>query len=340
VQKGVQVVSETELKPVKVALEEAPQVAIIVLNWNAWDITAEALDALSRLQYPRYEVILVDNGSSTSSRGLENSWPNLIFVQTGSNRGYTGGNNAGIKVALARNAEFVLILNNDVLLQDSDTVTKLIRASRARPSAGILAPHVASYTEEGALITDSHHGKMQSLLSRLVLGTRHPRSVSGPHPFRYFDDEVESVSHVCGCAMLISRQLLEHIGYFDERFFMYDEEYDFCLRGIDAGFLVMQVHGTCVARRNVCAQNAMPGYRTYLFGRNRFLIARKRLSWKQTAIFIGLHIISTLKLGVTLAGDRRWNELTGLLYGFKDGILGRWGITPKLACLLIKPKSI
>src|SRR5688572_12881755 len=96
-----------------------PQVAIIVLNWNAWAVTEKALESLNCLRYPNHEVILVDNGSSCPKPAdFLDKFPNLIFVQTGANLGYTGGNNAGIRVALKRHASYVLILNNDVLVKD------------------------------------------------------------------------------------------------------------------------------------------------------------------------------------------------------------------------------
>src|SRR5262245_33844723 len=92
----------------KSCLTTMPQVAVIVLNWNAWALTEKALDSISRLRYPNHEIILVDNGSSSPPPSeFKKTFPNIIFIQTGANLGYTGGNNAGIRVALQRHANYV-----------------------------------------------------------------------------------------------------------------------------------------------------------------------------------------------------------------------------------------
>ena len=150
------------------------------------------------------------------------------------------------------------------------------------------------------------------------------------------DNDVAAVTQVCGCAMLISRTFLERVGFFDERLFMYDDEYDLCLRGMDAGFQIQQVNSTSVSRLNVCSQHDMPSYRTYLYGRNRFLLAKKRTRSLHSAVFLCLHLISSSKLAITLLRYGSWHELTSLVSGVRDGILSRWGMTPFLCTLLKK----
>lgn len=326
-----------------------PQVAVIVLNWNAWAVTEKALDSINCLRYPNYEVILVDNGSSCPQPAdFKYKFPNLIFVQTGANLGYTGGNNAGIKVALQRHASYVLILNNDVLVRDPDLLSKLVSASHNTPSVGILAPQVVQYNRDGMKIRDRYHGRSQTLLS-LLKGTNRSSNVS-PHEGTHqnfmsvsdrsqhtqcLNNDVATVTQVCGCAMLISRAFFERVGFFDERLFMYDDEYDLCLRGMDVGFQIQQVNSTSVSRLNVCSQYDMPSYRTYLYGRNRFLLAKKRTRSLHSAVFLCLHLVSSSKLAITLLRYGSWHELTSLISGVRDGILCRWGMTP-LLCTLLK----
>jgi len=327
---------------------EMPQVAVIVLNWNAWTVTEKALDSINCLRYPNYEVILVDNGSSCPQpAGFKYKFPNLIFIQTGANLGYTGGNNAGIKIALQRHASYVLILNNDVLVRDPDLLSKLVSASHKTPSAGIFAPQVVQYNRDGMKIRDRYDGRAQTLLS-LLKGTNKSSNVSSHEDTREnvmsvtdrsqhtqcLDNDVAAVTQVCGCAMLISRTFLERVGIFDERLFMYDDEYDLCLRGMDAGFQIQQVNSTSVSRLNVCSQHDMPSYRTYLYGRNRFLLAKKRTRSLHSAVFLCLHLISSSKLAITLLRYGSWHELTSLVSGVRDGILSRWGMTPFLCTLL------
>jgi GT2 family glycosyltransferase len=336
------------LKTENCSSEQMPKVAIVILNWNAWAVTEKALDSINCLRYPNHEVILVDNGSSCPQPvNFKDRFPNLIFVQTGVNLGYTGGNNAGIKVALKRHASYVLVLNNDVLVRDPDLLSKLVSASRNTPSAGIFAPQVVQYNRDGKKIPDRYHGRAQTFLRLLKVTNSSSNLIphEGAHPYlmaasdqpqhlRCLDNDVLPVTYVCGCAMFITRLFLDRVGFFDERLFMYDDEYDLCLRGMDAGFQIQLVNSTSVSRLNVCSQNDMPSYRTYLFGRNRFLLAKKRNRTLHSAILLCLHLISSSKLAITLLQYGSWHQFAALIRGVRDGILCRWGMTPLLNTLL------
>jgi len=324
-----------------------PKVAVVVLNWNAWDLTERSLDSVSKLHYPNYEVILVDNASTAAQpAGFKGKVSGLAFVQTKTNLGYTGGNNAGIRLALQRGADFVLILNNDVLAEDPKLLMRLVTLCKDIPSTGIAAPCVIQYNHDGKQIRGRYYSRVQALLS-LVLGDR--TLISGevnlsseeeaglPNPLESSTTAhmaIEDVTHVCGCAMLISRTALERVGCFDERLFMYDDEYDLCLRVRAAGFNVLLLNTTTVTRLNVCHENNMPAYRTYLIGRNRFLVARKVKRPLRFVVFISFHIISSIKLAALLLRHRRWRHLKALVVGFRDGLLCRWGVTPQLRILL------
>ena len=99
--------------------EDLPSVAVIVLNWNGTDDTLECLSSLARLDYPRYEIIVVDNGSQPSPRDTDYaaSFPMFTYIETGVNLGYAGGNNVGIRHALAAGHDYVFVLNNDTIVE-------------------------------------------------------------------------------------------------------------------------------------------------------------------------------------------------------------------------------
>src|SRR6266542_2816690 len=89
-----------------------PRVVAVVLNWNLPQATLECLDSLRAVDYPDFEVLVVDNGSADGSQAaIEAARPDLPVLQTGANLGYAGGNNVGIEEAIRRGAEFVWILN-------------------------------------------------------------------------------------------------------------------------------------------------------------------------------------------------------------------------------------
>src|SRR3972149_12101418 len=94
-----------------------PKVAIIVLNWNGKNDTLECLASIDKMDYPSIYVILVDNGSQDGSvAAIQRKFPEVMIVETKSNLGFAGGNNMGIRYALRNGAEYVLVLNNDTIV--------------------------------------------------------------------------------------------------------------------------------------------------------------------------------------------------------------------------------
>lgn len=316
---------------------------IVVLNWNAWDITERCLDSIKALNYPNYEITIVDNGSQIAAPiYFKEKYLNCRIHQIGENLGYTGGNNAGIKTALSRHADLILILNNDAVIEDPDMLNKLVVCFLALPAVGIVGPKLREYSPNGALIGDGYalSRSLQLLISvirRRFLG----RSLTEKDFYRETVEEIGcqtdtiSVPFVSGSVMLISRQVFDLIGFLDEQLFMYDDETDFCLRALEAGLKIIYVQNTSVARVT-CTTEEMPAYRAYLQGRNRFLLARKRKTWLQSAIVACIHLLSSLRITVILIKHKRWKEVTSMTCGLWDGVVGHWGITPKLRGLIAR----
>src|SRR6266702_5280110 len=93
---------------------EQPNVVCILLNWNGWQDTVECLDALKECTYPSLTVIVVDNGSTNDSVArIRAAHPDVLLLESGKNLGFAGGNNIGIRYAMAQGAVYVWLLNND-----------------------------------------------------------------------------------------------------------------------------------------------------------------------------------------------------------------------------------
>jgi GT2 family glycosyltransferase len=323
--------------------DKNPRVSIVVLNWNAWGKTGRCLNSTKNLRYSNYEIIVVDNGSITRPPDyFKDKLTDCQYLETGENLGYTGGNNVGIKHALERGADYVLILNNDAVIKDPDLLRKLVSCFLATTATGIAAPKLTEFRPNGALIGEGHAiSRSLQLLSALVKGGHSARPIRlhegvstqtlepGECP-----SEMISVMSVSGSAMLISRQVFEAIGFLDDRLFMYDDETDFCLRVIEAGWDIVYVRNTSVARET-CVTEDMPAYRAYLQGRNRFRLAHKRKTWQLTAAFVFIHMVSCLRIMIVLITYKRLKEAASLLKGVWDGVIGRWGMTPNLRRLLV-----
>jgi GT2 family glycosyltransferase len=206
----------------------SPHVVVIVLNWCGEADTVACIDSLRASDYPRLTILLVDNGSPDGSgERLHRRYPELPYLQTGANLGYTGGNNRGLDWARANGADHVVILNNDTVV-DPACVSWLVRAVESDSAIGGVAPKILVHEAPGRLWYAG--GDLM-----LVRGTGRHRGEGA------LDDapaapKVEPISFMTGCCFLLTRRALDAVGGFEESFFAYNEDTDLSWRLLRAGF--------------------------------------------------------------------------------------------------------
>lgn len=210
-----------------------PKVTIIVLNYDGLTDTPACLESLALLDYPDYEVIVVDNGSTDGSVAvIRERFPAVTLLENDENLGYTGGNNAGLKYALAQGADYALLLNNDTEVA-LDLLTRLVEVTEADQLIGIAGPTI--YYHEQPDVIWSAGGAIdwgRGKTSMVGLNERDDGQ---------FGTTPHSVDFVTGCAMLARRALIEQVGMLDERFFAYYEEAEWCVRATEAGYKIVHV---------------------------------------------------------------------------------------------------
>ena len=209
-------------------------VVAVVLNYRRADDTADCVRSLRRSEGLKPEIIVVDNGSNDGSAdriaGAFSDVQDVQIVRNPSNLGYAGGNNVGIGEALKRGAEYVLVMNNDCTVAP-DAVGKMVGVARAR-GADIISPKVYDFFNPG-VIQYAGYRNVHLLAQGLPIG-------EGERDKGQYERETE-LNAAPGCAMLLSKRLLESVGLFDERFFAYSEELDLCRRALEAGCRILFV---------------------------------------------------------------------------------------------------
>lgn len=199
-----------------------PRVAVIVVNFNGTDDTHKCLRSLRSLDYPNAEIVLVDNGSTPPVGALfATEYPWVRVIQNPVNGGWAGGNNVGIRDALARGAEYFVLLNNDTIIAPN-LITRLLAGMAA--GYEVIGPLVNWMDEPGERMMDGCTFDADGSVSFFE------RPKIGPAP------EITEVEIVYGCCLTTSARVLNRIGLLDERFFLIHEESDFCLRARRAGF--------------------------------------------------------------------------------------------------------
>ncbi len=210
------------------------KLSIIILNYNTKNLLIQTLKSIS----PKltHEIIVVDNASTDgSTQAVINQFPDVKLIQSTKNLGFAAGNNLGLKKA---KGQYLLLLNSDTQVV-GDALEKAVTYLETHPQVGLLTPKLL--LPDGAIDLSCHRGfptPINSLLYFSHLASRFPNSrlLSGYHQTYKDFDQTHPIDVISGAAMFIRRQVIDEIGLLDERFFMYAEDIDFCLRAHQAGW--------------------------------------------------------------------------------------------------------
>jgi hypothetical protein len=240
-------------------------VTAVVLNHREAIDTLRCLGALDKVRYRPLTTLVVDNASGPG----EVAWLRSVgatVVESGGNLGYAGGNNVGIRRALASGAEAVWLVNSDAYVHRL-SLPRLVRALRRHPEVGIIGPRI--------LEADSATPKIQSEGGRIdwEAGGRSELIGRGRPPDR--GGGLRLVDFVPGAAMLVRRRVFEEVGLLPEEYFLYFEETEFCLRAAGVGWKVAVETGARAVHRFASTDGLPSESLLYYFVRNRLLFGRR-----------------------------------------------------------------
>jgi GT2 family glycosyltransferase len=290
--------------------------AVILLNWNAAEQTAETVRALRRWHRLKPDVCLVDNGSTDADHAaLLALCPGERILTNPRNLGYAGGLNTALAVLRPEGYDAFFFLNTDARLPEEDAERLLSRLAE-NPHLGIVGPVLTEYR--------GHQVRVDAGGRNIAFHLDTRRRV--PHPFPSvspFDPSIRYCAYVPGTAILIHNRIFEAIGELDEAYFFSGEIADFCARANKAGF------GCAVlpaARAEHDAGNSPLRSTLYLYYslRNRFLYIRK--FYPRTTVPLNLYwILLGLFLATVSLLTGRIGRLRAIGLAMRDGLTGRFG---------------
>ncbi len=200
-----------------------PRASVIVINWNGARHLPACLDSLRAQTYPHREVIVADNASSDGSQALvRERYPEVKLVALPENRGFTGGNNAGVA---ASSGEFVILLNNDTEV-DPGWLAAIVEAFDRCPEVGLVASKMLLFDRRDTLHAAGDTYRLDGLPGN--------RGVWQKDTGQY--DREEYVFGACGGALAVRRSVWEAVGPLDDDFFFSAEDVDFAWRAQLAGY--------------------------------------------------------------------------------------------------------
>ena len=292
------------------------QVAVVVLNWNGARDTARCLASLARLAAPpgcEVRVWVVDNGSTDGSLAeLPARFPWARFLAVGENLRFAGGNNRGIRAALADGADFVVVLNNDTEA-DADLVRRLVAEAEAAPRAGLCGP----------LILDAA-GRVWFAGGGVVpaLGWTWHHGLGGPDPGA--GGAPRDVGYLTGCCLGVRREVFERVGLLDEGYYLYAEDVDFCLRARAAGYACRYVPAArlthFVSSSSGGAVNPFKAYQRTRAGLRLF--ARHARGWRRLTWPLGFAALTAAQAASWLLRGRA-DAAAAAARAFLDALAGR-----------------
>jgi GT2 family glycosyltransferase len=291
--------------------------AIIILNWNNYQMTAECIRSLLAMDAANYEVLVVDNGSTDGSMEmLSKEFPCIATLPQKSNLGFAAGCNVGVRYALARGAEYVLLLNNDTFVA-RDFLSEMLAVIDSDPRIGAVCPKIyfAAYPD-----------KLWYAGANFSLWTGTVRHRGWKEIDHGQFDSCQEMTRATGCAMLVRCSALREVGLLDEQFWAYAEDLDWSLRFLERGYRLRYApkarlwhhDGATSVKSMGRGSEAM---RQFLGTRNTVFVARKHLRWWHVPTYLSTFVFNHIAFYTALRLWRRDFRAVAALYrGLGQGL--------------------
>lgn len=300
------------------------QTALILVNWNSFECTRDCIDSLRAMPYQDYDIILVDNNSQDGSgEELSRAYPEVIYISLPENRGFTGGNNAGINYSLNHNYKYSLLLNNDTFVEP-DFLEILASYLSDNPGAGAIQPKIY-FNHDRKLLWNGGSWFNPWTGKDYVEGTGQSSSKTS--------ESLKEPDWLTGCALMIRNDVIKVVGLLDESLFMYYEDVDYSFRIKKAGYsliyhpksVIYHIAGASTRAKKKGKEGFLNPIVHYYLVRNRIWFLKKYLQPKHK-------ITASVMVGGYLAGAlsyfllrRRFVKLKTTMKAIRDGIKGNMG---------------
>jgi GT2 family glycosyltransferase len=337
---------------------DRPRVYAIIVNYKGWGDTIECLESLMRSDYPNLRTIVCDNGSTDPSLDRIRGWasgaiaaastPNVgsteppsipkpvslrsygraefesldtlpddarvHLVACGTNLGFAGANNVGLRLVQRQRAAFALLLNNDAIIAPT-AISRMVAAARASDGIGAVGATILEYQNPdrvemlGGARLSRVHGMTTAAHAGLSRDAARPAAPG-------FD-------FITGCCVLLPRQTLDAVGLMDERYFLYGEDADWCLRIASAGLRLTYSADAEVWHKGGASVVHASALHDYYDVRGRLMLIHKHFPWMVPLAF--LH--STVFCVLPKLARGEWGRFGATVRGCRDFLAHAFGRT-------------
>ncbi|MCL4559665.1 MAG: glycosyltransferase family 2 protein [Chloroflexi bacterium] len=265
-----------------------PEINLILLNWNGWRDTLACLESLRSMDYPAecLQITIIDNGSTDESLAHLEALAGVSLLRSPVNLGYAGGNNLGIRQALSKGREWILLLNNDTIV-GSSFIMEMLQIFEKDPDAGIVCPKIYYHDRPDTFWYAGGKFRSPRLIGEMVGMGEIDRGQF---------DQARQVDFAVGACMLIHAPVFAKIGLLDENFVAYEEDIDFSYRARQAGFSIWYQPAAKIWHKVSASTQADPPQRVYLSAQSRALFFRKHIRGASVLLVVGLEAMRLVRV--------------------------------------------
>lgn len=258
------------------------ELSITICSWNTKEDTLLCLQSLRSVRNEaNFEVIVIDNGSADGtadeidSQFPKETTPWLTLIRSEINLGFTGGHNACLRVRKAKNA---LLLNSDAFVHKG-AIETLVQFSDTHPDSGLIGPQLLNPDGSLQMSCRRFPNPIAALFRSTLIGRLFPNNqFTRDYLMSDWDHStVKNVDWISGAALFVKGEVIDKIGMFDEKFFMYCEDVDWCFRAHKAGFLVTYVPSAVVTHKIGTSSSLVPNKMIVRFHRSMFRFYLKNM---------------------------------------------------------------
>ncbi|MCI5051514.1 MAG: glycosyltransferase family 2 protein [Simkaniaceae bacterium] len=296
------------------------RVAIIIVNWNGKTDTHECLESLRLHHYKNFQTILVDNGSTDGSvTHFKENFPEVVLIEAGENLGFAGGTNLGIRYALERDFDALLLLNNDTVARKG-MLDGFINMHKEQPNS-VLGGRVYVYTDPVTLhYIGGLWNRKEANFDLIAHYTRDDQKSF---------EEPREVDYVGGCSLFAPAKIFREVGELEEKFFLFWEETDWCMRAKRLGYRIMYCPNARLLHKVSQSFRSRPHKKYYLW-RSRLLLIRRNIPLlERVRLYITCLIPQYLRFVCNFLLGRDKKNAQAVLRAFFDYTIRRFGKGPE-----------
>jgi GT2 family glycosyltransferase len=300
-----------------------PKVSIVILNWNGHADTIACLESITQLETGNFQIetLVVDNASTNDSvEKIKKTFPKINIVKNKENLGFAQGNNEGIKYAMEHEADYVLVLNNDTIL-DKNLVLEFLRSAEKHPKAGVMTGKI--YFAKGYEYHKTRYKKQE--LGKVVWSAGGDIDWKNVYGTNHGVDEVDTgqfskerhTDFATGACSFLNVNALKQVGLYDKKYYLYLEDMDLSHRIKLKNWEIIYVPKAILWHKVSQSSGIGSSLNDYYITRNRLLFGMKYASKRTKAALIK----ESLKF---LTTGRKWQKKGVLDYYLQKFGKGSW----------------